>query len=104
MMKTVKFLLASLMLFAFTANVQAGSKQKKTAEVTFSVSMHCENCQQKVENTIPHEKGVLDMKTFLDKKEVWIKYNTQKTDKAKLQQALEKLGYTVAEVEPAAKK
>ncbi len=98
-MKTVKLILASLLMLAFSANVQADNKQKKEAEVTFSVNLHCHNCKNKVDNAIPHEKGVVDMKSSVEKKEVWIKYNTEKTDKAKLKQALEKLGYTVTEVE-----
>ena len=54
-------------------------------------------------NSIPHEKGVKDLKVDLPKKEVWIKFDTQKTDKVKLQKAIEKLGYTVTEVIPEAK-
>ena len=98
MMKTAKFLLVSLMLFAFTANVKAGNQQKKEAEVTYSVNMHCANCKKKVDNTVAHEKGVVDMKSSLEKTEVWVKYNTEKTDKEKIKKAIEKLGYTVVEL------
>jgi hypothetical protein len=36
----------------------------------------------------------------LEKKEVWMKYRTDKTTKESLQQAIEKLGYTAAEKKP----
>ena len=98
MMKTVKLLLVSLMLFAFTANVKADNQQRREAEVTYSVDMHCANCQKKVDNTVAHERGVVDMKSSLEKNEVWVKYNTERTDKEKIKKAIEKLGYTVVEV------
>jgi hypothetical protein len=36
----------------------------------------------------------------LETKEVWIKFNTTKTDKTKLLEALTKLGYTATEKTP----
>ena len=98
-MKTITIIFCSLFLFAAAGYGQAPSKLKKNeAEVTFIVNMNCHNCRKKIENAIPHEKGVVDMKVTLDTKEVWIKFNTTKTDKEKLVKAFEKLGYTAEEV------
>ncbi|MDR3350150.1 MAG: cation transporter [Prevotellaceae bacterium] len=98
-MKTITVIFCSLFLFAAAGYGQAPEKLKKNeAEVTFSVNMSCHNCQKKIENAIPHEKGVLDMKVTIETKEVWIKYNTTKTDKEKLVQAFEKLGYKATEL------
>ncbi|MDR1681636.1 MAG: cation transporter [Prevotellaceae bacterium] len=96
MKKTITWVLCSLFLTAGMAGVQAQTK-KNVAEVTFTVNMNCHNCKKKIENALPHEKGVVDLKVSLEKKEVWLKFRTDKTTKASLQKALEKLGYTVTE-------
>ena len=70
----------------------------KYEQVVFLVNIHCHNCEQKVKKNIAYEKGVKDLATDLDKQLVTIKYRTDKTDKAKLKKAIEKLGYTCEEV------
>lgn len=77
--------------FGFTARAQKQNSQ--TAEVTFTVNLHCQNCVKKVEANIPFEKGVTDMKISLDDRTVWLEYNPAKTDTEKLKKAIEKLGY-----------
>lgn len=75
-------------------------KEKQTAqieEVTFVTTVDCSNCQKKVEAKIPYEKGVKDLKVTLDDQTVWIKYDSSKTDKEKLAEALRKLGYEAEE-------
>ncbi|MDR0694213.1 MAG: heavy-metal-associated domain-containing protein [Prevotellaceae bacterium] len=99
-MKTITIIFCSLFLFAAAGYGQAPSKLKKNeAEVTFIVNMSCHHCKNKIENAVPHEKGVVDMKVTLDTKEVWIKFDTTKTNKEKLVKAFEKLGYTARELE-----
>jgi copper chaperone CopZ len=99
MKKTITLILCSLFLTAAVAGGQAPTK-KNEAEITFDVNIHCHNCKKKIENALPHEKGVVDLKVSLEKKEVWMKYRTDKTTKESLQQAIEKLGYTAAEKKP----
>ena len=103
-MKTFKLLLTSLMMFAFLVSACADNKQKSKGnnEITYSVNIHCENCKKKIDNVIPFEKGVVDMKTTLENHEVWVKYDPAKTNKDKIKKAIEKMGYTVEEVEPKA--
>ena len=52
-----------LVLVAMTLTASAGDKKKAQTvkTVTFNVSMHCENCQKKIEGTIGWEKGVKDL-------------------------------------------
>ena len=54
-----------------------------------------ENCVKKVQENIPFEKGVKDLKISLDDKTVWVKYDPGKTTREKLAAAIEKLGYEV---------
>ena len=92
-----------MILMAFMATVMtmsADNKQKKLQTVTFNVSMHCENCQKKIEGTIGWEKGVKDLKTNLQDKTVTIKYDSKKTTPAQLQKRIEKLGYQAEIVDP----
>jgi copper chaperone CopZ len=103
-MKTMKvFLLSSLFLItgAFVLNAQnkKESKEKKTAEVTFNVSMHCKSCQERIERIIPFEKGVKDLSVDLGHKTVKVIYDPRKTDEAKLKKAFENLNYTCIKVE-----
>jgi copper chaperone CopZ len=105
-MKTVKMMLVAVMIAALGAGAQAQDKKetkKETVEITFSVNMHCDHCKKKIESNLPFEKGVTDLKVNLEEKQVCINYDAKKTDKEKLQKAIEKLGYTATEVVPEAK-
>ncbi|MDL2223612.1 heavy-metal-associated domain-containing protein [Bacteroidales bacterium OttesenSCG-928-M11] len=83
------------MLFTLEAAAQNKKNQKET--VVFEVSMSCENCKKKIEKNISFEKGVTDLLVDLKTKTVTIQYKTQKTDKAKLKAAIEKLGFKAEE-------
>ncbi|MDR0295069.1 MAG: cation transporter [Prevotellaceae bacterium] len=103
MKKTMNIIFTAVLSLAVVSGIQAQSKNNE-AEVTFSVSVDCDHCKKKIMNSIPHEKGVTDLKVDLAKKEVWIKFDSKKTDKTKLQKALEKLDFTVSEIVPKAEK
>lgn len=97
-------LLALILMAGSAATVQAqDKKQKKQAniqEVTFVTTIDCKNCVKKVEANLPYEKGIKDMKVTLDDATIWIKFDADKTDKAKLAAAINKLGYEAEEVVP----
>ena len=98
-MKVVQIILAVVFLLGtVTVSAQDKTKNNKEEQVVFSVNMHCHNCEQKVKKNIPYEKGVKDLTTDLEKQLVTIKYQTDKTDKAKLKKSIEKLGFTCEEV------
>ena len=98
-MRVVQIILAVVFLLgAGAVSAQDNKKNSKEEQVVFSVSMDCHSCEQKIKKNIPYEKGVKDLTTNLEKKLVTIKYQTDKTDKAKLKKAIEKLGFTCEEV------
>ena len=109
-MKTKHFFLTLLLgIFCMSLSTvscaQNGtSKKSNEAEVTFSVNIDCPNCQKKVEAKLPFEKGVKDMKVDLEKHEVWVLYQTDKTDKEKLIAAIKKIGYEATETTSEVKK
>ncbi|MCL2097348.1 MAG: cation transporter [Bacteroidales bacterium] len=90
-------MLTAVLSLGICGKVYAQNKNNEV-EVTFTVNLHCEQCKKKVMNSLPHEKGVKDMKADVAKQEVWIKFDSKKTDKEKLQKAIEKLGFTATEV------
>ena len=102
-MKRYLIIALTLLLVAGTAAFAQDKKQKKQAniqEVTFVTTIDCKNCVKKVEANLPYEKGIKDMKVNLDDKTIWIKYDADKTDKAKLAAAIVKLGYEAEELTP----
>jgi copper chaperone CopZ len=92
-MKQILIIAAALLMLNFSANAQT-KKNDKISEVKFDVSMHCENCKQKIEKNIPFEKGVKDLEVNLNDKTVLVKFDNKKTDAEKIKAAIEKLGYT----------
>ena len=81
------------------------SKTKaKTETVTFDTSISCDNCKAKLEKHIPFEKGVKNMKVNVEKKTVEVTFDPAKTDKNKIDAAIEKLGYKSEEAKPEKKK
>ena len=102
-MKRSLIIALTLLLVAGTAAFAQDKKQKKQAniqEVTFVTTIDCKNCVKKVEANLPYEKGIKDMKVNLDDRTIWIKYDADKTDKAKLAAAIVKLGYEAEEITP----
>ena len=101
---TMLFLSVFCLSLTTVSYAQSGTPKKANeAEVTFSTNLDCPNCQKKVESKLPFEKGVKDMKVNLEKQEIWILYQTDKTDKTKLAEAINKLGYEAKEIGPKAK-
>jgi mercuric ion binding protein len=97
-----KFYLLLMMAIVFAllnAQAQEEKSVKKTSDVTFLVGMHCQSCKDRIEKNIPFEKGVKDLKVDLEKKEVTIIFNPQKTTIEKLKKAVIELGYTCEQKE-----
>lgn len=68
-MKTKTILLTALLLLGLSSGVSAKDvKENKKAEVTFLVSMTCENCQKRIEDNISFEKGVTGLDVNLPQK------------------------------------
>ena len=99
-----KHLITSLLFTIFCLTLSTASyaqtvsaKKSNEAEVTFVTNLTCPNCQKKVEAKLPFERGVKDLKIDLEKNEIWILFQTDRTDKTKLAEAIVKLGYSATE-------
>lgn len=95
-MKTKVITLLASLLMVMSFSLQAQNKKKNDKEqVTFDVSMTCENCKKRIEKNISFEKGVSDLVVNLPEKTVFIQFQGNKTDTLKLKKAIQKLGYEV---------
>lgn len=95
-MKTRTIIMTAMLFLGLSYTVNAKDlKGDKKSEVTFLVSMTCENCQKRIENKMSFEKGVTDLDVNLPQKTVTIKYRKDKTSPDKLKNAIRQLGYTV---------
>lgn len=90
-------------LFAFIVAIalSTGSVWAKDLRVViFKVQeMECQNCENKVKNTIKFEKGLKKFNTDLESKTVTITYDAEKTTIEQLQDGFKKINYTAEVVE-----
>jgi len=90
-------LIITLAVFGFgMAAADASAQKKNTETVVFDTSITCNNCKKKLEENIPFEKGIKDMKVDVETKKVTVTYDPAKTDPEKIRAAIEKLGYKAA--------
>ncbi|MBN2806896.1 MAG: heavy-metal-associated domain-containing protein [Prolixibacteraceae bacterium] len=94
-MKSLTGIAAVLAILLISFSNKAFAAEKKSEKtLTFTVSMDCHACVQKIEGNIPYEKGVKDLKVSLDNKECTVTFRTDKTNEQDLIKAFNKLGYT----------
>ena len=60
--------------------------------------MHCESCENKIKGNLRFEKGVKNIETNIEKQQVVVTYDADKTSVEKLQRGFEKIGYDAKEV------
>ncbi len=74
------------------ANAQQPKKaEKKSVTVEFVTNLDCAGCAKKIENTIPYEKGVKEVKIDVDTKVVTVTYDPAKTNNETLVKAFAKV-------------
>jgi copper chaperone CopZ len=91
-MRNLKIALLALTTALGATTLHAALKPGE-AEVTFKATIHCDHCKDRLEKSIPYEKGVVDMEVKLRDKTVWVKYKADKTNVENIKKAIEKLGY-----------
>jgi copper chaperone CopZ len=92
-MKRILIIALALATLNFAVNAQ-DKKNNKISEVKFDVTnMHGDHCKQRIEKSIPFEKGVKDVEVNLKDNTVTVKYDNTKTDAEKIKSAFKKLGY-----------
>ena len=74
------------------ANAQKPKKgEKKSVTVEFMTSLDCEGCAKKINETLPYEKGVRDVKVDVPTKVVTVTYDPTKTNNEAIIKAFAKV-------------
>lgn len=98
-------MLRNLFLTALTSVLLIGNlfasapiRDDKDKEVKIKTSAICGMCKSRIERNLSYEKGVKEADLDVKTKVVTIKYNSDKTDVAKLKANISKTGYDAEEV------
>lgn len=80
--------------FAMMIAVAVMAAGKATIYFTLNPQMNCVNCENRVKTALRYEKGVKEINTSLTTQVVTVNYDPAKTNPAKMEAALKKIGYT----------
>ena len=90
---TFTFLMLSV--FCLSLSIESLAQNAKESEVNFITKMSCAGCKKGVETRLSTAPGVIEYIVDLPTKEVWVKYDTGKTNKATL---IETIGKAAEEI------
>ena len=85
------------------SNAMAQKKQVELKTTVFQTDEDCENCAKKVDNSIPYQKGVKEVKVDVSTQTVTVTYDVAKTNDEALLKAFKKVKVN-AEVKEVASK
>ena len=74
-------------------SMSISAKNIKTVVVTTQPQMHCENCEKKIKGNLRFEKGVKKIETNVEKQQVTITYDADKTKPEAIVKSFDKFGY-----------
>lgn len=90
MKKIIMFCLMAVIGFGVT-NAVAQKKQAELKTTVFQTDVDCENCAKKVDNSIPYQKGVKEVKVDVSTQTVTVTYDVTKTNDEALLKAFKKV-------------
>lgn len=102
MKKMIMLCLMAVIGFGVTG-AMAQKKQVDLKTTVFQTDVDCENCAKKVDNSIPYQKGVKEVKVDVSTQTVTVTYDTSKTNDETLVKAFKKVKVN-AEVKEVASK
>ena len=98
MKKIIMFCLMAVIGFG-VSDAMAQKKQVDLKTTVFQTDVDCENCAKKVDNSMPYQKGVKEVKVDVSNQTVTVTYDTAKTNDETLVKAFKKVKVN-AEVKP----
>ena len=90
MKKIIMLCLMAIIGFGVTG-AMAQKKQVDLKTTVFQTDVDCENCAKKVDNSIPYQKGVKEVKVDVSTQTVTVTYDTSKTNDETLVKAFKKV-------------
>ena len=91
-MKKMKLLTVTLLLFIGMASVFA-KNDPKVKKVTYTCTVDCHSCEEKIMKNIPYEKGVKKVEVDIEKQLVTVSFKEGKNSTEGIKKAIDKLGY-----------
>lgn len=86
------FMLCLVAVIGFgVSDAMAQKKQVDLKTTVFQTDVDCENCAKKVDNSIPYQKGVKEVKVDVSTQTVTVTYDTSKTNDEALVKAFKKV-------------
>ena len=86
------FMLCLVAVIGFgVSDAMAQKKQVDLKTTVFQTDVDCENCAKKVDNSIPYQKGVKEVKVDVSTQTVTVTYDTSKTNDETLVKAFKKV-------------
>ena len=73
------------------SNAMAQKKQVELKTTVFQTDVDCENCAKKVDNSIPYQKGVKEVKVDVPSRKVTVTYDATKSSDEALIKAFKKI-------------
>ena len=89
-----KLIIMCLMAFIGFGVAEVSAQKKSDAALkttVFVTDIDCDHCAKKITNTIPYEKGVMDVKVDVPKKLVTVTYDATKSGEEALLKAFAKI-------------
>ena len=90
MKKIIMLCLVAVIGFG-VSDAMAQKKQVELKTTVFQTDVDCENCAKKVDNSIPYQKGVKEVKVDVSTQTVTVTYDTSKTNDETLVKAFKKV-------------
>lgn len=90
MKKIIMLCLVAVIGFG-VSDAMAQKKQVDLKTTVFQTDVDCENCAKKVDNSIPYQKGVKEVKVDVSTQTVTVTYDTSKTNDEALVKAFKKV-------------
>lgn len=86
------------------SDAMAQKKQVDLKTTVFQTDVDCENCAKKIDNSIPYQKGVKEVKVDVSTQTVTVTYDTAKTNDEALLKAFKKVKVNAEVKQEVAKK
>ena len=90
-MKKILMLCLMAVIGFGVSSAMAQKKQVDLKTTVFQTDVDCENCAKKVDNSIPYQKGVKEVKVDVSTQTVTVTYDTSKTNDEALVKAFKKV-------------
>jgi mercuric ion binding protein len=92
-----KLILSAFVAVAFTLSAMAQTKAIQTVKIS-TPTIQCDMCKKRIEDVLKRYDGVMTVNANVKKKEVTVKYITDRTNEEVIKAAIANAGYDANEI------